>query len=171
MGKARHRESKGQPEVVVAVALPRSRLLPSACLQNQIHSRQPTCPVPDGPCGLFVKNPGCRDRGAWWAAVYGVAQSRTRLKRLSSSSSRASPKVSPSGGHVCQHALVQLHRLSFLLNVHLTLAKVSGQNFLPPLLPLLAGSGGRLPRPGLKYLSEVLVNGSFRDLTFRKLVN
>ena len=26
-------------------------------------------------------------QGAWWAAVYGVAQSRTRLKRLSSSSS------------------------------------------------------------------------------------
>ena len=29
-----------------------------------------------------------RDRGAWWAAVSGVAQSWTRLKRLSSSSSR-----------------------------------------------------------------------------------
>ena len=28
-----------------------------------------------------------RDRGAWWAAVYGVAQGRTRLKRRSSSSS------------------------------------------------------------------------------------
>ena len=28
-----------------------------------------------------------RDGGAWWAAVYGVAQSRTRLKRLSSSRS------------------------------------------------------------------------------------
>ena len=27
------------------------------------------------------------DGGAWWAAIYGVAQSRTRLKRLSSSSS------------------------------------------------------------------------------------
>ena len=27
-----------------------------------------------------------RDGGAWWAAVYGVAQSWTRLKRLSSSS-------------------------------------------------------------------------------------
>ena len=27
-----------------------------------------------------------RDRGAWWAAVYGVAQSRTRLKQLSGSS-------------------------------------------------------------------------------------
>ena len=26
------------------------------------------------------------DRGAWWAAVYGVSQSRTQLKRLSSSS-------------------------------------------------------------------------------------
>ena len=25
------------------------------------------------------------DRGAWWAAIYGVTQSRTRLKRLSSS--------------------------------------------------------------------------------------
>ena len=29
-----------------------------------------------------------RDGGAWWAAVYGVAQSQTRLKRLSSSSSK-----------------------------------------------------------------------------------
>ena len=28
--------------------------------------------------------------GAWWAAVYGVAQSQTRLKRLSSSSSSTS---------------------------------------------------------------------------------
>ena len=31
-----------------------------------------------------LENP--RDGGAWWAAVYEVAQSRTRLKRLSSSS-------------------------------------------------------------------------------------
>ena len=30
-----------------------------------------------------LENP--RDRGAWWAAVYGVTQSRTRLKWLSSS--------------------------------------------------------------------------------------
>ena len=34
-----------------------------------------------------LENP--RDRGAWWAAVYGVSQSQTRLKWLSSSSSRA----------------------------------------------------------------------------------
>ena len=33
------------------------------------------------PC---LENP--RDGGAWWAAIYGVAQSWTRLKRLSSSS-------------------------------------------------------------------------------------
>ena len=32
-----------------------------------------------------LENP--RDRGAWWAAAYGVVQSRTRLMRLSSSSS------------------------------------------------------------------------------------
>ena len=32
-----------------------------------------------------LENP--RDGGAWWASVYGVAQSRTRLKQLSSSSS------------------------------------------------------------------------------------
>ena len=30
-----------------------------------------------------LENP--RDRGAWWAAVFGVAQSQTRLKQLSSS--------------------------------------------------------------------------------------
>ena len=35
-----------------------------------------------------LENP--RDGGAWWAAVYGVAQSRTQLKRLSSSSSSSS---------------------------------------------------------------------------------
>ena len=29
-------------------------------------------------------------RGAWWASIYGIAQSRTRLKRLSSSSSSSS---------------------------------------------------------------------------------
>ena len=34
-----------------------------------------------------LENP--RDGGAWWAAVYGVAQSRIGLKRLSSRSSSA----------------------------------------------------------------------------------
>ena len=35
-----------------------------------------------------LENP--RDRGAWWAAVSGVAQSRSRLTRLSSSSNSSS---------------------------------------------------------------------------------
>ena len=38
-----------------------------------------------------LENP--RDGGAWWAAVYGVAQSRTRLKQLSNSSSSSSSEA------------------------------------------------------------------------------
>ena len=34
--------------------------------------------------GSCLENP--RDSGAWWAAIYGVTQSQTRLKQLSSSS-------------------------------------------------------------------------------------
>ena len=39
----------------------------------------------------YLENP--RDKEAWWAAVYGVAQSQTRLKRLSSSSSLSTKQV------------------------------------------------------------------------------
>ena len=38
-----------------------------------------------------LENP--RDGRAWWAAIYGVTQSQTRLKRLSSSSSSICPNV------------------------------------------------------------------------------
>ena len=38
-----------------------------------------------------LENP--RDGGAWWAAVSGVTQSRTRLKRLSSSSRSSIPVI------------------------------------------------------------------------------
>ena len=37
-----------------------------------------------------LENP--RDRGAWWAAIYGVTQSRTRLKWLSSSNEMKNSK-------------------------------------------------------------------------------
>ena len=40
--------------------------------------------APHSGCPI-LENP--RDGGAWWAAVHGVTQSRTQLKRLSSSSS------------------------------------------------------------------------------------
>ena len=61
------------------------------------------------PC---LENP--RDGGAWWAAVYGVAQSRTRLKRLSSS--RGTPMSHRCGIHQSSWGPVgfwsQLHPVS-----------------------------------------------------------
>ena len=53
----------------------------SLSLYSFMHWRRKWQPTPVS----CLENP--RDGGAWWAAVYGVAQSRTRLKRLSSSSS------------------------------------------------------------------------------------
>ena len=53
----------------------------SLSLFTFMHWRRKWQPTP-------VFSPGeSQGRGAWWAAVYGIAQSRTRLKRLSSSSS------------------------------------------------------------------------------------
>ena len=51
--------------------------LPGSSLHGILNGNPPQCSC--------LENP--RDEGAWWAAIYGVAQSRTRLKRLSSSSS------------------------------------------------------------------------------------
>ena len=45
-----------------------------------------------------LENP--MDRGAWWAAVYGVVQSWTRLKRLSSPSSRLVITFLPRSKHL-----------------------------------------------------------------------
>ena len=55
-----------------------------------------------------LENP--RDWGALWAAVYGVAQSRTRLKRLSSSSS--SSKTKPKNLPMLCPALIYMCTLS-----------------------------------------------------------
>ena len=52
-----------------------------------------------------LENP--RDRGAWWAAVSGVAQSRTRLKRLSSSSRNSKIMNAIINNGIC-HADLQL---------------------------------------------------------------
>ena len=43
--------------------------------------------------GSCLENP--RDRGAWWAAIYGVAQSRTRLTSLSSCGKPIRPRAGP----------------------------------------------------------------------------
>ena len=52
----------------------------SLSLFTFMHWRRKWQPVLQCSC---LKNP--RDSGAWWAAVYGVTQSQTRLKQLSSS--------------------------------------------------------------------------------------
>ena len=57
-----------------------------------MHWRRKCKPTPV----FLLENP--RDGGAWWAAVYGVTQSQTQLKRLSSSSSTC---VSPQSLQSC----------------------------------------------------------------------
>ena len=62
-----------------------------------------------------LQNP--RDGGAWWAAFYGVAQSRTQLKRISSSSSilsllQFSPFALPSSLSILAAWTWSLHGLS-----------------------------------------------------------
>ena len=64
-----------------------------------------------------LENP--RDRGAWWAAVSGVAQSQTQLKQLSSSSSSYSFKIL-----ICILVMVNVHKhfgrilVDIILNLH-----------------------------------------------------
>ena len=58
-----------------------------------------------------LENP--RDGGAWWAAIYGVAQSRTLLKRLSSS------RYKKLGKHGCLHIHGKLLFRAYLAGVHL----------------------------------------------------
>ena len=52
-----------------------------------------------------LENP--KDGGAWWAAIYWVAQSRTRLKRLSSSSRllEIQPKHQSTSFYKCENSI------------------------------------------------------------------
>ena len=61
----------------------------------------------------YLENP--RNGGAWWAAVYGVEQSRTRLKRLSSSMSIES--VMPSNHLILYHPLLLLPSIFLRIRV------------------------------------------------------
>ena len=62
----------------------RHDLVTSISLFTFMHWRRKWQPTPV----LCLENP--RDGGAWWAAISGVSQSQTLLKRLSSSSSSSS---------------------------------------------------------------------------------
>ena len=68
-----------------------------------------------------LENP--RDGVAWWAAVYGVAQSRTRLKRLSSSSRLPTP---------CRSCHLQIAWASFSAVIIVGSALSSPRPFLRP---------------------------------------
>ena len=86
-----------------------------------------------------LENP--RDGGAWWAAVYGVTHSRTRLKRLSSISS----------GSTKQHTAAK-ENWAFLINwcVHLPFSlATSVLGIYPKDIPLII----------LKYLGTVFFCG------------
>ena len=68
---------------------------------------------------ICLENP--RERGAWWAAVYGVAQSRTQLMQLSSSSM-------PLIFYIFSiHAYVIMHKcfLFYILCVYVLMIKLS----------------------------------------------
>ena len=112
-----------------------------------------------------LENP--RDGGALWAPVYGVAQSRTRLKRLSSSSSgipsrlrRASPPVCVL---VCQKAKLIKCYFKGLFALFLIFWRSDNKVkhsffFLPcPLLDLFwRGGGGAVPQPAVNIRSSLL---------------
>ena len=73
-----------------------------------------------------LENP--RDRGAWWAAIYGVAQSWTRLKWLSSSSIQYRVYQTSSDARFCagcwniraKRWMLLLHHIAMLTRVGCT---------------------------------------------------
>ena len=53
-----------------------------------------------------LENP--RDGGAWWAAIYGVAQSRTRLTHLAAAAAAAAAKDPPPNIHIVVNILTRI---------------------------------------------------------------
>ena len=62
-----------------------------------------------------LENP--RDRGAWWTAVYGVASSRTRLKRLSSSSTERVKLIRKNEANVTGYCPGLVYKLMFSFKI------------------------------------------------------
>ena len=83
-----------------------------------------------------LENP--RDGEAWWAAIYGVTQSWTRLKQLSSSSS-SSIHLWEKGMALTSHPFAQLRNLSIILGFSLLSQSnsKSSQSYILLLLLLL----------------------------------
>ena len=72
-----------------------------------------------------LENP--RDRGAWWAAIYGIAQSQTQLKGLSSSSRYADDTtLITESEEELKSLLMKVKEDSFKLNTQKTKIMASG---------------------------------------------
>ena len=78
-----------------------------------------------------LENP--RDGGAWWAAVSGVAQSRTRLKRLSSSSSSCIKLQ-----NIKHSSCMWFQIANILVNLSMTQTLCGGGGLVSKLYPTLA---------------------------------
>ena len=98
-----------------------------------------------------LENPG--DRGAWWAAVYGVAQSRTWLKRLSSSSIKHLKSVVSNVVNLVDSFCVQCHFPKFLISL-LSLSLLS----FSVTYSSSTASPTTCPSPDLDYLSADVLN-------------
>ena len=126
-----------------------------------------------------LENP--RDGGAWWAAIYGVAQSRTWLKWLSSSSS--SVYMAPGGerGNPLQYSCLenpqeqrslvsysprgrkgsdttgQLNTAQHSLHMSVLISQ-----FLPPFLPALCPRFLRLySYPGNRFICNTFLDSTY----------
>ena len=101
-----------------------------------------------------LENP--RDRGARWAAVYGVAQSQTRLKRLSSSSSSGLLRWLSGKESTCQSR--RLRRCGFNLEDPLEEEMATHSGILAWKIPWTEESGGLqsmgLQRVGHDWVTE-----------------
>ena len=86
-----------------------------------------------------------RDRGAWWAAIYGVSQSQTRLKRLSSSSSSKVTKGFPDGSNGKEPAMQETQVQSLGQDVPMEKGMASHSNIIAWRIPWTEDAGGPPP--------------------------
>ena len=98
----------------------------------------------------WLENP--RDVGAWWAAVSGVAQSRTRPKRLSSSSSMS----------VLEDSIHGFHQI---LTEFSDFNPATGNLELPPDFPAL------LKGPGMGHRSLASYPNHFFSISIAQVIN
>ena len=111
-----------------------------------------------------LENP--RDRGAWWAAIYGVARSQTQLKWLSSSRRRDRKLVCLFKSHGVIRARVEIHPsnpLKFCCILSLSLKKHYYFHILVhfPLLWLQAFWGVKYGYYVLRFLLLLLFKNFF----------